>query len=99
MKENINFKASIMAPDTKEVNYWIDLQEDPQGGVIKYYNGNNWVNIIPEEPSAQILSKIEDIDTLDTKLTNMVNQTTTDLNAIRTEINQIKQRISNLEAV
>lgn len=42
MKEIIDFKASIIAPNPKETNYWIDLKEDPTGAIIKVYDGSEW---------------------------------------------------------
>lgn len=44
-QENPNFKASRFAPNPQEVAYWIDLTADPNGGVIKTYDGSKW-NII-----------------------------------------------------
>lgn len=44
-QENPNFKASRFAPNPQEVAYWIDLTADPNGGVIKTYDGLKW-NII-----------------------------------------------------
>lgn len=38
----IRFLASAIAPKPEEVDYWIDLQEDPYGFVIKSYNGIEW---------------------------------------------------------
>lgn len=38
MIKHINFRASDIAPNPKEVFYWVDLQEDPTGGIIKYYD-------------------------------------------------------------
>lgn len=44
-QENPNFKASRFAPNPQEVAYWIDLTADPNGGVIKTYNGSDWYPI------------------------------------------------------
>lgn len=38
MTKHINFRASDIAPNPKEVFYWVDLQEDPTGGIIKYFD-------------------------------------------------------------
>ena len=44
-RENPNFKASLYAPNPKEVTYWIDLKEGPDGQIIKTFNGIEWVMV------------------------------------------------------
>lgn len=44
-RENPNFVASIYAPNPKEVTYWIDLKEGPDGQVIKSFVNNKWVKV------------------------------------------------------
>lgn len=39
---NIKYSAQNVAPNPKEIDYWIDLTEDPNGGIIKFWNGNIW---------------------------------------------------------
>lgn len=34
----VNFRASDIEPNPNEVLYWVDLNEDPTGGSIKYWN-------------------------------------------------------------
>lgn len=50
MKENLKMVAQNIEPNPKEIMYWVDLQADPQGSVIKYYNTNSkkWVPMIKE---------------------------------------------------
>lgn len=50
MKENLKMVAQNIEPNPKEIMYWVDLQADPQGSVIKYYNNNSkkWVPMIKE---------------------------------------------------
>lgn len=43
--ERINFTASKFAPNNKETTYWIDLNENPYGGLIKFFNGKEWLVI------------------------------------------------------
>lgn len=57
--ENINFKASQYAPNHLEVTYWIDLTEDPTGGVIKTYDGKKWNQIKGEAQSIDAYTKSE----------------------------------------
>lgn len=41
----IIFYASRVQPNPDEIDYWVDLVENPYGGVIKYYNGTDWVKL------------------------------------------------------
>lgn len=34
----VNFRASDIEPNPDEVMYWVDLNEDPRGGMIKYWD-------------------------------------------------------------
>lgn len=36
------FLASKIEPNPLEVGYWIDLSADPNGAIIKYYDGKKW---------------------------------------------------------
>ena len=42
----INTIQSKVAPNHKEANRWIDLSADPHGGVMKYYDGKQWTEIV-----------------------------------------------------
>ena len=56
-RETPNFRASLYAPNPKEVAYWIDLQEGPDGQVIKTFDGKEWVrvnDILNDEQTAEI---------------------------------------------
>lgn len=52
-RENPNFVASIYAPNPKEVTYWIDLTEGPDGQIIKSYVNNEWVKVNQNENEQQ----------------------------------------------
>ena len=41
---------SRIAPNPKEAQIWIDLNEDPHGLIKKYWNGSAWV--VKEQPNA-----------------------------------------------
>lgn len=42
------FIKNTIAPNPKEYDFWVDLQEDPQGGIIKKYNvaEHKWEKIV-----------------------------------------------------
>ena len=46
---NIKWVAHTIAPNPIEIDYWIDLTEDPNGSIIKYYKENKWVNLLSSE--------------------------------------------------
>ena len=49
--ERVRFFASYVAPKPEEVDYWIDLTANVYGGVIKYYNGYDWIKLDQESIS------------------------------------------------
>lgn len=57
--ERINFIASLYAPNPLETTYWVDLTEDPTGGVIKTYDGKKWNQIKGEAKSVDAYTKSE----------------------------------------
>lgn len=38
----MDYIASKIAPHHKNTKYWVDLSENPYGGIIKFWNGNTW---------------------------------------------------------
>lgn len=45
MIKDIKFLATDVAPNPKEITHWVDLKEDPTGGVIKTFDGKEWKGI------------------------------------------------------
>lgn len=41
----VRFFAANTQPNPVEVDYWVDLYDNPYGGSIKYYNGTEWVRL------------------------------------------------------
>lgn len=63
---NLKYSAQLIAPNPKEIDYWIDLKEDPNGGIIKYYNGVTWdyLNQMDEqnEQLKEILERLQELE-------------------------------------
>lgn len=53
--------TSKIAPNPKEAKYWIDLTEDPNGRVKKYYNGSKWVKEETQVSFEQIMEQLTPI--------------------------------------
>ena len=77
--ERINFIASLYAPNPLETTYWVDLTEDPTGGVIKTYDGKKWNQIKGEAQSVDAYTKSEADDKFATKseVNGKANKSTT----------------------
>ena len=77
--ERINFIASLYAPNPLETTYWVDLTEDPTGGVIKTYDGKKWNQIKGEAKSIDAYTKSEADDKFATKseVNGKANKSTT----------------------
>lgn len=41
----IIFFATSVQPNPEEIDYWVDLSDNPHGGSIKYFNGTEWVRL------------------------------------------------------
>lgn len=41
----IIFFATSVQPNPEEIDYWVDLSDNPYGGSIKYFNGTEWVSL------------------------------------------------------
>lgn len=52
-RENPNFVARTTQPNPREVSYWIDLTEGPDGQIIKSYVNNTWVKVNQNENEQQ----------------------------------------------
>lgn len=45
VQNRIIFFATSVQPNPKEIDYWVDLSDNPYGGSIKYFNGTKWVRL------------------------------------------------------
>lgn len=45
VKNRIIFFATSVQPNPEEIDYWVDLSDNPYGGSIKYFNGTEWVRL------------------------------------------------------
>lgn len=76
-RENPNFVASLYAPNPKEVSYWIDLTESPDGQIIKTFVNNKWVKVNEDkndEQDADISELQQKVTALETAMPNKVGK-------------------------
>lgn len=45
VQNRIIFFATSVQPNPGEIDYWVDLSDNPYGGSIKYFNGTEWVRL------------------------------------------------------
>lgn len=45
VQNRIIFFATPVQPNPEEIDYWVDLSDNPYGGSIKYFNGTKWVRL------------------------------------------------------
>lgn len=45
VQNRIIFFATSVQPDPEEIDYWVDLSDNPYGGSVKYFNGTKWVRL------------------------------------------------------
>lgn len=95
-RENPNFVASIYAPNPKEVTYWIDLTEGPDGQIIKSFVNNKWVKVNEDKNSSQD----SEIVSLKNRCTNLENNKLdkSTYNAFVTEVNEVHDDLEDSKA-
>lgn len=71
VQNRIIFFATSVQPNPEEIDYWVDLSDNPYGGSIKYFNGTKWVRLAASGGGAPDLSnyytKIQINDLLNNK--------------------------------
>lgn len=104
--EKIKFLAANIAPKPDEVSYWVDISANPYGGVIKYYDGYDWIKL-DQDSIAEDYLKLRNKPTLNgvviegNKTSKDYNIPTPEsvelvLNDFRNEINNIDEKVSNV---
>lgn len=104
--EKIKFLAANVAPKPDEVSYWVDISANPYGGVIKYYDGYDWIKL-DQDSIAEDYLKLRNKPTLNgvviegNKTSEDYNIPTPEsvelvLNDFRNEINNIDEKVSNV---
>lgn len=57
--------ASTIQPNPASVKYWADLSSNPNGGDLKYFNGNTWV-LVNNKATEDISTLKQDVEDLKT---------------------------------
>ena len=77
----IKFSKQYVRPNPQEVDYWIDLSTNQYGGIFKYFNGLEWVDLVNPDGSSidandyytklqinEILTQKADISSVESKV-------------------------------
>lgn len=111
MIKDTKFLATDVAPNPKEITHWIDLNEDPTGGVIKTFDGKEWGTIeskVSDEDFTELKNTVSELqDGLQTSIQQLqttiqsLNTQLTSLNSqigtLNDEITSLKERVTALE--
>lgn len=94
----ITFRSSYNAPNPKEVDYWIDLKENPYGAIIKYYDGIRWVNIAAANSFNPLdyFNKREVSELISTSISNSEATITADLEALEDKVKELQNNWENI---
>lgn len=59
--DTVRFFATNTQPNPVEVDYWVDLSDNPYGGSIKYHNGIEWVRLAASggAPDSSYYTKVQ----------------------------------------
>lgn len=104
--EKIKFLAANIAPKPDETTYWVDISANPYGGVIKYYDGYDWIKLDQDSIAEDYLKlrnkpKLNGVTIEGDKTSADYNIPTPEsvelvLNDFRNEINNIDEKVSNV---
>lgn len=75
--------ASTIQPNPASVKYWADLSSNPNGGDLKYFNGNTWV-LVNNKATEDISTLKQDVEDLKTnKVDKTEDYTTAEKNKLK----------------
>lgn len=100
MIKDTKFLATDVAPNPKDITHWIDLSEDPNGGVIKVWDGTEWASITKglvytvelNEVKEQITGLQSTISGLQTSL----QQLQTNISSLQTTVESLNTKVESL---
>lgn len=96
--DTVRFFAANTQPNPVEVDYWVDLYDNPYGGSIKYYNGTEWVRLaasggIPD--LSKYYTKVQVNQLLNDKASVQSVESKVDDEEVKDVVNNITFRTSN----
>lgn len=96
--DTVRFFAANTQPNPVEVDYWVDLYDNPYGGSIKYYNGTEWVRLaasggIPD--LSKYYTKVQVNQLLNDKASIQSVESKVDDEEVKDVVNNITFRTSN----
>ena len=92
----VKFIVSTTQPKPNEVDYWIDILEDPYGSVIRTWNGVEWRRIDQDAVDA-IENFSQQLLQLDEKINNTIIELDTLTGEVRVLQDNLDQHITNLD--
>lgn len=96
VSNKITFYASTKAPNPDEVDYWIDLTQDPDGSIIKYYGSQlnvvDWHEIMDLEIIKQNIK--DEIQRLDDNIEFVRNRLAEEIERAKEEEKRLDTKIT-----
>lgn len=94
----IVFLATERQPNPNEVDYWVDLNADPYGRIIKYYNGEEWLSIAATDKldPAQYYTKSQVDQNIQDALRNVDTLISVPISVLQNQIDDINFNVGDL---
>lgn len=93
MIKDTKFLATDVAPNPKDITHWIDLSDDPNGGVIKVWDGKEWASTIKGLVDTVELNEVKEQIT---GLQNTMSELQTSLQQLQTTISSLQTTVESL---
>lgn len=87
----LRITKSTIAPNPKEFDYWVDLSANANGGVTKYYDRGQWIQLQPTTPQKDHTAEIQ-------TLTQQINGLSQQLADLITTVSALSERVNILES-
>ena len=93
--------ASTIQPNPASVKYWADLSSNPNGGDLKYFNGNTWVlvnNKATEDYTTAEKNKLKGLSNYnDAEVRELISALALRVGTLETDYEALEARVAALE--
>lgn len=89
----VKFSKQLIQPNPLEVDYWVDISKSPYGAIIKYHDGDDWVQLNGSGGSAS------DFDFYTKTQINQMLANKADVSSVESKVddNELAEVIKNIE--
>lgn len=100
MIKDTKFLATDVAPNPKDITHWIDLSDDPNGGVIKVWDGKEWASttkgLVDTVELNEVKEQITGLQNTMSELQTSLQQLQTTISSLQTTVESLNTKVESL---